>query len=442
MKINIKYENPFRGTFNIISSLIFAQEGSLITDTLEVSLDITQIQQIVKNAPIFDLNQNRSSKKQISIPTLDGKTADFYVYETISMEEPLYSKFPSIRSYIIVNTDDPNYRGRLSTGNDQIHIMTRQDGEYEFIEPNKSNKKYNLYLGSPEKTHLSCGVDEVEKQIRESQNRSAQTSFTNGTTLRTYRIAIATTGEFYQAQGNNNTAVLAKINNYLNLLNDIYEDELAAHFNLIGNNTAIMFSDPATDGLDPSTVNTQLNTTQTVINNTIGSANYDIGHAFYTVPGGCCSGSGVASLGILCSNNFKARGWTGATSTSSDALWMGLFAHEIGHQFGATHSMYGTASNCVQRSPGNAYEPGSGNSLMSYEGICGIHNITPEVSTFYFHNNSLDQMIAEMNANSCHTSTATSNSVPVTTAPVNKTIPRGTPFELEGSATELTIPKL
>jgi len=401
--------------FLFVSLISFAQSTNYDLDAFEVKMDVSQIQQSIQDAPLFDTKQKRLSEKQISIPTLSGKNADFYVYETINMEEPLYSKFPQIRSYILIHKEDPTYRGRLSTGSDQVHIMTRHDGQQEYIEPNQSNKKYKLYLGSAEKTHLTCGADEIEQQIKEeSQNRSAQTSFTNGTTLRTYRIAIAATGEFYNAFGGttknstNDAAVLVKINNYLNLLNDIYEDELAAHFNLIGNNTAILFADPATDGINPATVNTQLNTTQSVINSTIGSANYDIGHAFYTVPGGCCSGSGVASLGILCDNNNKARGWTGATSTSSDALWMGLFAHEIGHQFGATHT----------------------------EGICGTQNITPEVSTFYFHNNSLDQMIAEMNANTCQTSTATANSIPVTTAPVNKTIPRGTPFELEGSATD------
>ena len=156
-----------------------------------------------------------------------------------------------------------------------------------------------MYRGSFDGSEITCGVAPIDefKEV-ENNNRSAGTSFSNGTTLRTYRIAIATAGEFYQAQGNNNTDVLAKINNYLNLLNDIYEEEVAAHFTLIGTNTAILFSNPATDGIDPTNVNTQLSTSQTVINSTIGPANYDIGHTFYTSPGACCSGSGVASLGV------------------------------------------------------------------------------------------------------------------------------------------------
>ncbi len=422
-----------------ISSSIFAQQ-----DTIEVQLDIDLIQSQLISAPEYITNKNKKPSTQITLPSLDGQKATYYIFESKNMEEPMYSKFPEIRSYILVDISDPSRKGRLSTGPNQVNIMIKNASQYEFISPDKNNKYYKLYKGTFDKSNMICGADDIHEHDHHIQeNRSAQSSSSNGATLRTYRIAIATTGEFYQAQGNNNTAVLAKINNYLNQLNDIYEDELAVHFNLIGNNTAILFSDPATDGLDPTNVNTQLNTSQSVINATIGAANYDIGHTFYTIPGGCCSGSGIAQLAAVCDNNNKARGWTGATATSSDALWMGLFAHEIGHQFGADHTMYGTEYNCVQRSPGHGYEPGSGNSLMSYEGICtdpfnipASQDITPESSTIYFHNHSLEQILTVMNNESCESSTTTGNIEPVTMAPSNKTIPKGTPFELIGSATD------
>ena len=407
-------------------------------DTIELNLDLNEIKSsLVGASNILSTGSNRSNK-QLEVPQLDGQISSYYVYETINMEEPLYSQFPEIRSYILINKDDPRRRGRLSTGADHVNIMTKDSNGYEFITPTKDRKKYQMYKGNFDSSQMTCGTDEIleKKQIEESQNRSSQSSFTNGTQLRTYRIAIAATGEFYNAQGGTDASVLAKINGYLNLLNDIYEDELSVHFNLIGNNTDILFDDASTDGLDPSNGNTQIASSQAVINSTIGAANYDIGHTFYTSPGGCCSGSGIAGVGILCETNNKARGWTGANATASDALWMGLWAHEIGHQFGAFHTMYGTVGNCVQRTAGNGYEPGSGNSLMSYEGICTSHNITPEVSTIYFHNHSLDQMITEMNSKSCQTTTATGNNIPVTSAPNNKTIPRGTPFELIGTASD------
>lgn len=417
---------------SINSSLLKAQG-----DTLKIDLNVDKIQSQILNAPNIRNSENRTSNKVITLPSLDGNEHSYFVFETVNMEEPLYSQYPEIRSYILIDRDDARRTGRLSTGANTLHIMTKRNGHHQFISPVGLKDKYQMYWGTFDGNEITCGVAPTEDFMEEAnENRRAQSSFSNGATLRTYRMAIAATGEFYIAQGNNNTAVLAKINNYLNLLNDIYEDEVSAHFNLIGNNTDILFPDPMTDGIDPTNPITQLSTSQTVIDGTIGAANYDIGHTFYTIAGGCCLGSGVANLGVPCDNGWKARGWTGATATSSDALWMGLFAHEVGHQFGAHHSMYGTVSNCVERSPGNGYEPGSGNSLMSYEGICGSHNITPEVSTFYFHNHSLDQIITEMNSKTCHTSSSTNNAIPATTAPMDKTIPRDTPFELVGSATD------
>ena len=43
-------------------------------------------------------------------------------------------------------------------------------------------------------------------------------------------------------------------------------------------------------------------------------------------------------------------------------------SHEIGHQMSAQH----TFNNCNgNESPGNAFEPGSGTTIMSYSGLCG-----------------------------------------------------------------------
>jgi hypothetical protein len=46
-------------------------------------------------------------------------------------------------------------------------------------------------------------------------------------------------------------------------------------------------------------------------------------------------------------------------------LTLRVLAHELGHQFGATHSFNGTTGNCSQRTANTAYESGSGLTLMS-----------------------------------------------------------------------------
>ena len=114
----------------------------------------------------------------------------------------------------------------------------------------------------------------------------------------------------------------------------------------------------------------------------------------------------------------------------------------IDHQFGARHTFNGTVGSCSgNRSATNAFEPGSGSTIMGYAGICSSHNIASN-SDDYFHTASFDgirEYVTNDTGNNCPTVSATGNSDPIPNAdPQNKsfTIPIETPFWLEGSATD------
>ena len=139
-----------------------------------------------------------------------------------------------------------------------------------------------------------------------------------GTQLRSYRLAIACTGEYARAAvGNNNPTVaqaLSAIVTSINRVDGVYEKELSVSLNLVGNNNQVVFVNPATD---PFTANDDgqalLDESQTVITTNIGDANYDIGHTFSTGAGG------VAQLGVVCGSS-KARGVTGSPDTGRRPL--------------------------------------------------------------------------------------------------------------------------
>ena len=66
---------------------------------------------------------------------------------------------------------------------------------------------------------------------------------TNGTTLRTYRLAVAATNEYAVAVGNNLVAdTLAAQVVVINRVNGVYERELAVRFNIVANNNLIVFA--------------------------------------------------------------------------------------------------------------------------------------------------------------------------------------------------------
>jgi hypothetical protein len=132
---------------------------------------------------------------------------------------------------------------------------------------------------------------------------------------------------------------------------------------------------------------------------------------------------------------------TGLPVPIGDPFYVDYVAHEVGHQFSATHTFNGSTGACGsgQRDASSAYEPGSGSTIMAYAGLCGGQNIQFQ-SDDYFHTKSYDQIVFFTNlgsGNSCPVVTATGNTPPVPVADQTISfIPLDTPFTLTGSATD------
>ncbi|SED13290.1 Por secretion system C-terminal sorting domain-containing protein [Tenacibaculum sp. MAR_2009_124] len=388
-------------------------------------------------------NFSRSLDKRIKLPNADGTFQLYSLKETPVFQEELAQKFPDIKSYTATGIDSKGSSAKITMGTDGVHILISYiDKESFYIDPyTRDNKTYIGYKKSDaihSEDNFECLVNEKKHGAIVSRS-FGQTRNANDGKLRTYRIAIASTGEYSQFHLTNQNipttatdavkkaAVLSAMNTTMARVNQIYERDLSVTMVIVNNNDQIIFLNATTDNLDNGSAGTLIGQSQTVCDNIIGSANYDIGHAFSTGAGG------LAGLGVVCNTARKANGVTGRPQPINDPYDIDYVAHEIGHQFGATH----TFNNSCQgnRTSSTAVEPGSGSTIMAYAGIC-----SPNVqsnSDAHFHSVSIAQMWnVILSTATCAVQTNSNNAAPTAQAGSDVSIPKSTPFLLNGIATD------
>jgi len=257
--------------------------------------------------------------------------------------------------------------------------------------------------------------------------------------VRTYRMAMACTGEYGTIVGGTVEAVLEQFNLAAVRLSQIYELNASINFMIIDETDQLIHLNPMTDPYQfPSEGLNLINENSDAINNIISTNSYDIGHVFTR---SCSDVGGVAALGSVCGGQ-KARGVSCVGNANITSFASGTIAHEVGHQFNVAHSW----NNCNPANPDVqgqlasawAYEPGSGSTIMSYSGACGSNNTG--VDDDYFSVGSLVQMITFSRGDiaNCGTQTMETNNEPVIDMPYEDGfyIPKSTPFVLDASATD------
>lgn len=398
--------------------------------------DMQAIRNLMAQAPLEFTN---NPPLLLALPDPDGQIQTFEVFESPIMEAPLAAAYPDIKTYVGQGVSDPGSTLRADVTMHGFHAQVRSTAGMWYIDPfSRGNTQYyssyykrDLYT----RPDWSCEVEDLPVPGNPSDDDSTPPSgpqtISNGTTLRTYRLACAATGEYTAFFGGTVPAGLAAVVTAINRVTGVYEIDVAVRLILVANNDQIIYTNAATDPYTNTNGSTMLGQNQTNLTNVIGAANYDIGHVFST------GGGGVAGLGVTCVDTTKARGVTGLPSPIGDPFYIDYVAHEMGHQFGANHTFNSTTSNCGggNRSAANAYEIGSGSTIMAYAGICGADDLQPN-SDAYFHSRSLDEIITRFGVTSCYASTATGNSIPTISVPASRTIPIGTPISLTATASD------
>jgi len=373
----------------------------------------------------------------ISLPMPAGGYARFAIEESPVMEPVLAAKFPEIRTFRGQGLDDPAATVRLDETPLGFHAMILSEKGTYYIDPYQrgDTATYMTYdrrdLPRDPADTFTCGVTETSPL--HSLSRGALVS--SGTSLRTFRLAMAATSGYTTFFGGVGPAISAIVTT-VNRVTGIYEKELAIKLVLVGNNNSIVYGSTGSDPYYSQVTQgyllggALLNQNQTNLDNVIGSGNYDIGHVVHN------AGGGLASVGVVCSSN-KARGYTGKSNPVGDGFDVDYVAHEVGHQFSAAHPFNGSTDACGDgnRDATAAYEPGSGSTIMAYAGICGAENLQ-STSDPYFHAKNHEQIQTFVSSIACAQQGATGNQPPTVSAGADATIPQGTPFQLTAAGSD------
>lgn len=429
------------------------------------SLTNSKFKENLFSAPNESKSGISSSSCILTLPLPNGQYQRFRVVESPIMEEELALSFNQIKTFSIRGIDNPYASGKLDWTEFGFHAMVfSPEGDF-FIDPfkignlNDYQSYYTSDFSKPEKHIMpEAGLlisNQHMQDVKTFQEQTAGKLTTVpaqcvGANLKTYRLAVACTGQYAAAATSNSSPstaqILSAVVTSVNRVDGVYEKEVSVRLVLVATTTLVLYPmtntttsiTPAPSATaQPFTGNNNAGTligqSQNVITTIIGSANFDIGHTFST------GGGGLAMLGSVCKNNEKASGITGSSFPVGDPYDIDYVAHEIGHQFGGNHTFNATTDNCNgNRNGSTSMEPGSGVTVMGYAGICSVNNIINN-SIPYFHAVSYDEIVNFVNGNlgnSCAVTTTTGNQPPVVSINNinNYFVPVSTAFYLTGTA--------
>ena len=199
-----------------------------------LSLDFEALSVYLEDAP----EEFSGKGLPLWIPLPDGTQEEFLIVRSPVMMPLLQKKYPQIQSYKGYQRGGSKNL-RFDLGSSGFHAFIHsQEGQY-FIDPvfDKKKSDYVVYYTDNEKVPSTaydgtCLTQDTEKG-KEEKTIPPLKNLSDPIQLRTYRLALACTGEWGASKGNTIAEALSVIVTSVNRLNQIFENELAIRLLLV-----------------------------------------------------------------------------------------------------------------------------------------------------------------------------------------------------------------
>jgi len=281
---------------------------------------------------LMDLNTAQLKAVQSSIPILqEGKNVDGVPFQlpmpdgsslsTLIVEAPIWSdrsvtEAIGLRTYKLINPITHVIDGRITIWNDGIDGVIFSGTETYYINPlNTGNTAAHIIYNTKDvpggENIVPCSTH-ADKPVDQDVNLFGKTT-AGDCTKRTYRIAVAATGE-YTSWAGGVAGAKGYITITMNIVEAVYERDLNVFFTLI-DNTAVIFTNAATDPYSTGAASsTMLAENHAALGTYLNFDDYDLGIVFTRAAGG-----GIANLNAVCTPTLKGRAAVGANTGTGGA---------------------------------------------------------------------------------------------------------------------------
>lgn len=273
-----------------VLSTIQGQDATLPKTIPLRSSDAREIIIIDHNKYLKDaLISGRRSALTVQFP-IHGTETTFIASPNEVLGDASARNYPDIFTYDLRLTADGGVTGALTLTPGGLFVTIFHMDKMISIYPEKFNHsnahvvEYGFQADLPRLKQF-CGHDHSQEvMVRPQINKNEGSRFSNitiGANRYNYRLAIVTTGEFYQKNGNNDSQVNAVIISTVNAISAIFNNEMS--FRISIGSRIFLYRDPASDPFIPDEAGGEGRTVQAgkVVPIHFNASSYDIGHVFH-----------------------------------------------------------------------------------------------------------------------------------------------------------------